>query len=90
MPRSKTHRSSAAHPPQRRAPDAIDEAMRTFRGVIAAVTLAKQALKLPWDSPRATRMRAAVEAMLLALAAKDAPPSDTADPDPAEPAGPRQ
>ena len=83
MPRSKTHRSSAARAPQRRAPDAIDEAMRTFNGVIAAVTLAKQALKLPWDSPRAARMRALSEALLQALAAKDAPPA------PADTTGPR-
>ena len=91
MPRSKTRRpAAAARAPQRRAPDAIDEATRTFRGVIAAVTLAKQALKLPWDSPRAARMRALSEAMLQALAAKHAAPPDAADPAPADPAGPRR
>ena len=85
MPRSKTRRpAAAARAPQRRAPDAIDEATRTFKTVIAAVTLAKQAQRLPSGSPRALRMLERAVRML-ELLAETSPPRAA----PADPAGPR-
>jgi len=56
MLRSRTRRPAAARVPRRRAPDAIDEAMHVFKGVMAAVTLAKEAQRLPLGSPRGLRM----------------------------------
>ena len=59
--RLKTRRPAGAPGPRARQwqADRIDEVAGDFRTIIAAVKMAKQAVRLPWDSPRATRMRAA-------------------------------
>ncbi|HST92639.1 MAG TPA: hypothetical protein VLJ13_10640 [Brevundimonas sp.] len=101
MPKSRKPRRTAAAARTRRAPDAIDEAMRVFSGVIAAVTLAKAAQRLPLGSPRGLRMLERSVRMLDLLEATSAPPSVPAGPSapsfpaeptsssPAAPAGPR-
>ena len=58
MPEPPNTRRPAAVAPTSRpaAPDPIDEATRTFKAVLAALALAKQAQRMPADSPRGLRM----------------------------------
>ena len=90
MPKPNTRRpASAARAPDgepHRAPDRIDRITGELRTITAALSLAKQAQRLPSGSARALRMLALSVRILEMLDARSAPAEPPA---PADPAGPR-